>query len=271
MINKRMTTLGANTAVITLFTGLIAAAILFFVQKARKKVLLLPKDTMKKALLLCILGGSGTTVFLTLAYSFLPVGTTMSIHYVYPVLVNLVCIIAYRERPSKALLLTLFCAVLGMSRFFEGVDHSAFLGLLIALASSLTWTFYLVFADKSGLSDEDPLTLAFWLCVLNAVVGGGMGAVSGYSFGEANALYFLAIAAAFALVYLTMVLAIRVCGAALMSVLSVFEPISAILLGLVFLHDSISPKHSQGVCIVLASITFFLVSNYLRSNKANRT
>ena len=112
---------------------------------------------------LTILGGIGnavTTLMLFIAFSLIDVGVATTIHFIYPVFVTIGCVLFYKERLGLQKFIALLIATAGIACFFLGVDMSAgfsggtFLGLFLAVASGVTYAFYIIYMDKSGLKNQ---------------------------------------------------------------------------------------------------------------------
>lgn len=120
---------------------------------------------------LTVLGGIGnavTTLMLFIAFSLIDVGVATTIHFIYPVFVTIGCVLFYKERLGLQKFIALLIATAGIACFFLGVDMSAgfsggtFLGLFLAVASGVTYAFYIIYMDKSGLKNQPVFKISFY-------------------------------------------------------------------------------------------------------------
>ena len=123
---------------------------------------------------LTILGGIGnavTTLMLFIAFSLIDVGVATTIHFIYPVFVTIGCVLFYKERLGLQKFIALLIATAGIACFFLGVDMSAgfsggtFLGLFLAVASGVTYAFYIIY-KKSVTTAE------FYsnICIMSSII-----------------------------------------------------------------------------------------------------
>ena len=123
---------------------------------------------------LTILGGIGnavTTLMLFIAFSLIDVGVATTIHFIYPVFVTIGCVLFYKERLGLQKFIALLIATAGIACFFLGVDMSAgfsggtFLGLFLAVASGVTYAFYIIY-KKSVTAAE------FYsnICIMSSII-----------------------------------------------------------------------------------------------------
>lgn len=126
---------------------------------------------MKFLLLYGLLGFAMTTTLLQSSYLYLPVGTATTIHYLFPLLVNLGGLIFFRESLHKVTLVVLagvLCGIIFLAGEKEGIQ---IFGIALAFASSITWAFHMLYLDHSVLRDEPTLRMVFWQSLLCSGAG----------------------------------------------------------------------------------------------------
>lgn len=163
-----------------------------------------------------------------------------------------------------------------MGLLLENVTAGAERGLLFAVLSVLTWTFQLLYMERSGiLEEEDRQTLTFYICLLMAVVGLIYGALTATlqlrsiltNFGIIALIAFLNnVCATVFLQY-----GVQYAGAGLCAILSVFEPLGSIVIGAILLHGAAdAPPDAFPVVLILGSILLPDVSSARREKAAGR-
>ena len=217
----------------------------------------LPRRTVGKIVLLSA-GGSGLTQLLLFAsYSFMASGVCTTVHFIYPLFVFLLGEVFYREKLSRRSVLCLALCMVGLLCFWPRGGAISMTGLAIALASGLTYAFYMVYLDKGGFEGISALQMQFYLALCNAVLMLICCSLSGnLTFDLTPTAWLLGIMAAHVL-GLGVVLCqmgIEAIGAARASLLSTFEPITSLIVGVLFLHEHLDPVAILGACIILVSV-----------------
>ena len=87
---------GSNTIMLTWCRSLFSIPVLFAVVKAKGASLSVTKHQLKSLILLGITGASLTSMFLYGAYNYISVGLTTCIHFIYPVIVAVVCVVVFK-------------------------------------------------------------------------------------------------------------------------------------------------------------------------------
>ena len=134
-------------------------------------------------------------------------------------------------------------------------------GILLAISSGLTWGFYMVYLEKSGLKELRPEILHFYMAAANAIAAGTVclltqGKIGGYTLPAVWALVvvngFLHRVAGNAMLSM----GIRYTNAITAGIVSTFEPVVSVLIGTVFLHEKMNLLQGIGLVLVLTGICF---------------
>lgn len=255
---------GCTAIAMTFYRALITTGIIGGVMMIRKKSFAIKKSYILPVILLGIFGQTLTTIFINMSYYYIPPGTALTLHFLYPAIVAVTCAVLFRETVSTAKALVILAAFLGTFFFFEGLTAGGLGGVVLALLSSVTWAFYIIYMKKAELTEIDPFLLAFYQCVIMAVSCFLWGSISGEmryvisGFGWRNIVLSAGLFYA-ALVCLQM--GVHLLGATTASILGVFEPLSSLLFGYVLLHESISEKQIFGTVIILAAVILLMMED----------
>lgn len=212
--------------------------------------------------LVSVLGG-GTPLLLYAAYRYLATSVTTTIHFLYPTVVVVMCVVLFREKLSrrKALCLVLCCVGMLLMLDMKGQKLDP-IGLLLALLSSVTWAGYIVLLDKLDLHGATKEQTLFQLeingFVLMLLYGGAVGELNVTMPLEG---WLILVAAAFVMSVLgtlMFVYGVRYTGAQVSAIASTLEPIVSILVGVVFLREPLTLAAGIGSAMILLSV--FLVS-----------
>ena len=102
-----------------------------------------------------------------------------TIHFVYPVLVILGCVIFYREAISRLKVVCVVLCTAGILLLYTPGGGVSLLGIALSFLSGVTYAFYAVYLSKSGLQKMGAFQLMFWLNLLATAYIGLFTAVSG--------------------------------------------------------------------------------------------
>lgn len=261
LMAKTIATGGCNALTQT-FVRLAAGAVIFF-------ALLLPREgTLAEKLrvtrqelrdiMICCIGYGLIGPLLFASYDYLASGLATTLHFVYPVLVVIACIVFRYERASRRKLLCCALCFAGIVCFYTPGGNVSAHGVFLALASGVAWAYYIVHLNSSGLVRMEPLKLAFWLCALSTVLVGAITVVSGqlalpstaFSVGALGVYCCISTAAS-----LLFQVGNRYIGAQSASMLSTFEPLTSVVIGVLVYHEVLTVRLVGGiVCILLAVI-----------------
>ncbi len=225
----------------------------------------------KQLVRLLILGACFTmsSLFLFESYRLIPSGMATTIVFLYPVLVALIMVFM-RVYPTWqvwfSIILT-FIGVFVLSR--NGGTHVIQTkGIVIAAASALAYAMFIVIVNRSkAIRKVSNTLLTFYALIVGTVVfmvkalAGGHSlllGISGFSaWGNLMGLAVLPTIVSTA----TLALATRKIGAAKASVLGVFEPITAILVGALAFGEPVTMNVLIGIGLTMAAVTFMIVSS----------
>lgn len=249
---------GSNAISLTFYRSFIAIPILYVILKIRGISL---KITKKEVIHLLIVGGLGqalTTLTLYATYDYLSVGMATTIHFIYPVFVVLVGIIYYHESWSRAKVISILFAVLGILTFMDISGTISILGIFLAILSGITYAFYILYIDKSGLKQMNPFKLTFYLSIVVS------SCVFIYGIIMQDLTIHLSIDAWLLTITISILvtvgavallqMGIKLIGSTRASILCLFEPITSVVLGLFLLNEKLSLLKLIGCVLILLSV-----------------
>ena len=260
LFSKTINVGGCNSLTQT-FARLAAGIVIFFILlvcsgsgSVREKLRLSRQEL--KDILICCIGYGLIGPLLFASYNYLASGLATTLHFVYPVLVVVACIAFRYERANRRKLVCCALCFAGILCFYTpGGDVSAY-GVFLALASGVAWAYYIVHLNSSGLVTMAPFKLAFWLCVFSAVLVGGITLAMGEfvwpstAFTRGALALYCCVSTAASLLFQ---LGNRFIGAQSASMLSTFEPLTSVVIGILVYHEVLTVRLGIGIfCILLA-------------------
>ena len=226
--------------------------------------------TLKQMGILLILGVLYTcsSLFLFEAYKYIASGLATTLIFLYPVIVALIMVFL-RVVPSWPVWLSIVATFVGVVVMTRGSGTEAInpIGVWLSLGSALVYAMFIVIINKSKtISSVSSTLLTFYSLMVGSVVFMTKILVVGIdmSVGLDHGMAWLNLVglAIFPTIVSTasLALATRNIGATKASVLGVFEPITAILVGTLFLGEALTTNIVAGIVISIAAVTFMIVS-----------
>ena len=205
-------------------------------------------------------------------------GMATTLHFLYPIGTTLIMAIVFHQRTS---IYTVIAIALGLSgvallSLRGGVGQTtSVVGVLLVLLSGFSYAIYLVTVNNvRRLREMDNLKLTFYAIFFSGVffladslLTGGLQPIP--SRGVMVNLLLLALLPTL-ISNLALVRAIKSIGSTLTSVLGAMEPLTAIVMGVLFLGEQVSSVMLLGVVLILSAVTIIVLSPLLDKNIADR-
>ena len=201
---------------------------------------------------------AATSLLLTKSYLYIPSGLATTLHFLYPVLVTLLMVTFFKDKVSVSIIIATIMAIGGvylLSGSEGGTLNST--GLALALTTVLTYASYIVGINKSSVSDMDGLKLTFYVLLsgafiflLNLIVNREM----------LTPIPSWEIGVDLILLALVPILAVQHVGSTTTAVLGCMEPLTAVIMGVLFLDESCNFIQSIGICIILIAVTTVIIA-----------
>jgi drug/metabolite transporter (DMT)-like permease len=231
------------------------SVLLFVVLKVLRKPLV-PSPGERIPLILAATIGYGTEAALFFsALNYGKAGAVTLLFYLYPVWVMLATIALDRRPPGWRLFVALLLALAGSAVVIVGGGdvEVAPLGILLALATSLAYTAYLITADRT-VRTTDPVTAAAWLgggaAIANVVFSFAFQVTE---FPELSSWPFLVGMAVFSAgAFAAMLGGLQLVGAVRNAIIGVMEPLGVAVLATFFLDEPITAPTAVGGVLILA-------------------
>lgn len=224
----------------------------------------------RQALRLVILGVLFATSSLCLfeAYKYIPSGLATTIVFLYPVLVALIMVFL-KVYPTWQVWLSILVTFIGVIILCSSDDPQGFRwnGVLLAGASALAYSMFIVVINRSrAVRPLSNTLLTFYALTVGALVFFIHAGTSGHSlvsglegwsaWGNLLGLAVLPTIVSTA----TLAMATRIIGATKASVLGVFEPVTAILVGALAFGEPITLNIIVGIILTMGAVTFMILS-----------
>ncbi len=245
-----------NAMSLTLFRFLLSIPVLYFLVKRRgNEDIRITKRELYKIILVAIFGYSATALLLYTSYNYISTGAATTVHFIYPVLVILGGIIFFKDKPNSIKISSVILCILGILMFYNGDNHLNIKGILIAFASGVTYSFYILYIEKSQLKNMHTFKLTFYLCLVSSILLFGLCIVTGNL--ALNMTYLGWIVSLILSISVTLggvclfQIGIKLIGSQSTSILSTFEPITSILIGILIFNEGFNFRTILGFIFIL--------------------
>lgn len=261
LLTKIIIARGATSLTIPFFRVFYVTIVLFFVLKIKKIDFHLEKRDLLSVMLTSIFGSGLTIIILNESYNYVDTGIATSLHFLYPLFVAILCCFFYGEKIKKKQIISLSFALVGIICFMSKGNGSLF-GYLLAIASGLTYAFYLVKMDKSGLVKMNALKLSFYLALfttieiftINLFMQDVVFKMDALSYGL---LLVLALSSSF-LATVLLQKGVLLLGSTRASFICLLEPVTSMIVGILWLNEALTLNKGLGGLAIIISLIIFL-------------
>ena len=212
---------------------------------------------LKRIALISVFGYCGTAVLLFLSYNYISSGVATTVHFLYPAVTVFAAVIFYKKKMSPVKLLCMSLCIVGVIMFHEGRFGESFLGIIFAAASSVTYGFYTVYLGNNDIGKMNSLKMLFHMSWIGATMMLLLGLVTdgiNLSFNPVSWGVMI-----FASVFATFIgafgyqIGVKYVGSENAAMLSTFEPITSIVVGVLVYSEPFTLKTAVGCAAIIIS------------------
>lgn len=247
------------------YRWLIAGIVLMVYALCKKKTLRLNSfDEAWKVVLLSILR-SVTSITLLIGYANISSGIASTINFMYPVIVTICMMMFFGEKRSAIDFIAIAASIFGVYLLASGDSivvegGNTRLGLICSLVSAFAFAAYYIVMKRVRADKIEVVKFTTWIMMLSAlyfiicafVFEGKLTMVSGCT----NWLNILGLGLWATMVSnITGVKAIRRIGPTHTSILGALQPVTAVILGVLFLGEHLYLRSCIGIILILAAVS----------------
>ena len=250
---------GLGSPTILSYRFMLAAMMMALIMLLRRRKFKLEFNKLGIVVILSVLYAS-TAILLIESYDYIPSGIATTIHFLYPLAVTLTMSWLFGERTSAATYIAVVVSLVGVGllawgNHTEGDFHR---GVMLALLTVVTYAAYIIGVMRSRASTIDSLVLTFYVLVIGALLfflyalaTTGIEAVHHWS--DWRDLIMLALVCTVLSDY-TLVLAIKRIGSTMTSILGSMEPLTAVIVGVVYFGERFDSSSVAGLILIIAAV-----------------
>ncbi|MCC8161051.1 MAG: DMT family transporter [Oscillospiraceae bacterium] len=250
---------GVNGMTLTFLRTVLTVPLLFVLMLLRGQSFKLTLREFGNIAILAVLGGSLSMISLYAAYDYISTGLATTLHFIYPLIIVIVSALIYKEKITKMKLAAVMLVTVGIFLFVDITDAADKIGVILAVLSGVFYSFYVIYIDHSGLSRMDYIKLTFYLMIIMSAGTLAFGlAAKSIGFSEMNGLSWTFSTLISILITLGAIplfqAGVRYEGASTAGIVSAFEPITTIILGALFLGETMGLVQYFGGAMIIAGV-----------------
>lgn len=258
------------------YRWLVAALVLIIYAACKKKSLRLSSfDEVWKIALLSFLRAL-TSITLLIGYANIASGVASTINFMYPVIVAMCMMIFYGEDRAWANVVAIGISILGVYLMANGdglitPGGNTTLGLVCSIISAFSFAAYYIAMKKTRADKIEVVKFTTWVMILCAIyfiataliVDGKITIATDFK----SWLNILGLGLwATMISNFTGVKAVRRIGPTLTSILGALQPLTAVVLGVLFLDEHLGPRAIIGISLILIAV-FIIIMHQKKINK----
>lgn len=254
---------GVGSPTILCYRFMLAAAAMAVVMLLTRRKFKIEFNKLGIVAILSVLYAS-TAILLIESYDYIPSGIATTIHFLYPLAVTLTMSWLFGEQTSIATYIAVVVSLVGVGllawgNHTEGDFHR---GVTLALLTVVTYAAYIIGVMRSRASSVDSLVLTFYVLLIGAMLffvyalaTTGIEAVHHWS--DWRDLVMLALVCTVLSDY-TLILAIKRIGSTLTSILGSMEPLTAVIVGVVYFGEQFDTTSVAGLILIVAAVVLVI-------------
>ena len=257
---------GVGSPTILCYRFLIAAVAMAIIMFFTRRSFRIAMDQVAVVALLAVLYAS-TAILLLESYKYIPSGIATTIHFLYPLVVTLTMAWLFKEQVSWSIYIAVVLSLVGVALLAWG-DHDAGdfrRGVTYALVTVVTYAAYIVGVMRSRVARVDSVVLTFYVLafgalmfMLYALATTGIEAV--HHWNSWRDLLMLALLCT-VLSDFTLIMAIKRIGSTRTSILGSMEPLTAVVVGVVYFGERIDTTSVIGLLLVICAVVVVIVQS----------
>ena len=251
------------------YRWLTAAAVLVLYAFAKRKTLLFNSFSEAwKTILLSALRAL-TSITLLIGYANIATGIASTINFMYPVIVTLCMMMFFGEKKSWLNIGAVLLSVLGVYLMASGdglrvEGGNTALGLTCSIISAISFAAYYIVMKRSKADKIEAVKFTTWIMLLSGIyfviggifVDGKITLVTGAK--EWGYILGLGLWATMVSNF-TGVKAVRRIGPTLTSILGALQPLTAVILGALFLNEHLGVKAIAGIVLIMTAVIIIVL------------
>lgn len=259
---------GMSTSSVLLLRYLLAIPAVAALLLLRGHNFRLPANTLFPVICLGLLMGFSSYALFE-SYNFMAAGIASTLLFVYPLLVAVIGTVIFREKLGAVTVISLALAMGGIYMLYAGNPEGSLslAGTVLVMLSSLSYAVYIVWVNRGKIRHIPTLKLTFYVLASGSLIFIVQTVSRGSMEFPSTPLTWCSLAGlallptAASLVFTT--LAIQEIGSTPAAILGVFEPLTALVIGIAVFSEKVTLTDYFGMAMILIAVVMVIAGNTL--------
>jgi drug/metabolite transporter (DMT)-like permease len=221
-----------------------------------------------------------SSLLLFLSFNYMDAGMASTILFSYPIMVAVIMSVFFKERLTLTTILSLVLAVWGVVMLSRGEGGASIIGVVLVLASSLTYAIYIVAINRLHV-EISSITLTFYVSLVAVIAlfaAGKMGLCGGLQMlPSVRAAMWSAqlglVPTVLSLIFIN--ISIKLVGSTPAAIMGALEPFTAVCIGVMVFGEQLSGKLILGMIMILSAVMLVIInsskqSQHLKKNNEDK-
>lgn len=266
---------GVTPATLVFLRNLLALPSLAILALAKNKTLKVPVKSLFSISVISFFGCCVTPILLFSSYNYIASGTATVFHFVYPAIVVLAGIFFLKKKAHIGTLVSVAVCFVGICLFYDPNVTFNIKGSALSLLSGITFAVYVVLLSNFKYGEVSGFLFSFYVAAVSSIMTFIIClATHSLSFPSSLSGWGLCVLFAVAVTTVAVVLfqqSTFLIGGEKTSILSVLEPITSIVVGIILFDEPIVLRILIGSALVIAAAVSIAVSDLKFKAKSSKT
>lgn len=266
---------GADTIMVVFARHALTTLFILSILLIRKIDFKVDRKMMYRLIFCGVVGNTGIAITLFLSYQYISIGLATILHFIYPVVVTVLSFTVFKEKLGVKKIVALILSIIGVYILigFTAIKLDI-LGVLLALASGVLYSIYIVQVGHTKLVELDSFVLVFYVSAISAVstfIYGSMTNELHFTLNYDFIFNIIGVVLVSMVGLVTIAYAIKVIGPTNASIMSTLEPITSIILGVLVFTEPLTLNIVLGSLFILLSVYFVVKEEKEEQEKLIKT
>lgn len=202
---------------------------------------------------------------LYMSYEYIGASIASVLLFIYPILVAIIMTVGFHEHTSWLTVVCIILATAGIGLLYRGEGGEVLhpYGLLLVFLSALSYAIYLIGVNRAPLRGIPSVRMTFYVILFGVFLFIPFSSLSTFDVLSAQPMLWLNVLGmaffptAFSLVCTGA--AISRIGSTPVAILGALEPVTAVAIAVTIFHESLTPRLTIGMLMVLVAVTLIIV------------
>ncbi|BDD06930.1 DMT multidrug transporter (plasmid) [Aureibacter tunicatorum] len=256
---KTLYSTGATPQAVLAYRFFLGALLALGWIRCKKIDLRIDRSSLIRIFIIALVGMCLTTSMLFMSFQYVSSGLAMALHFAYPAFTVLISVMLFRLKFTLRKAASVALSMIGIVLISElSFESNSLKGMALAILSAVTYAIYIISITHHKLRNLETSIINFYMFGFSSIILSLWAYFDGGFFTPSSGEEYFALGGlAFVSTFIAIMLfakGAQLIGASDASLLSTMEPITSIILGVIFFGELLKPVHLIGVVLIILSI-----------------